>query len=135
MRGFRLSLISGVAAASFYTVYAGFDVNHDGNPLSDRVDTLGRNTLKGDKYVNLDLRLSRVIRTSERTRIELIGEAFNLFNTLNVTEVNSVYGAPVLIGPEPKSFADPVIAPLASFNSIRAIAPPRQIQLALRLSF
>ena len=135
LRNFRLSLISRVDAAPFYTIFAGLDANHDGNPLSDRVGLLGRGTLKGDNYVNFDMRISRRIRLSERMRAEVIAEAFNLFNTLNVTEVNSVYGASELIGPEPKSFGQQVVAPLADFNSIRAIAPPRQLQFALKLTF
>jgi hypothetical protein len=135
LRDFRFSLISSVAAAPFYTVYAGSDVNHDGNPLNDRVGRLGRSTLKGDNYVNSDLRISRQIRFSDRARAEVIAEAFNLFNNLNVIEVNSVYGAADLVGPEPKNFKTPVAAPLSGFNSIRAIAPPRQIQFAVRLMF
>jgi hypothetical protein len=135
LQGFHLSFISTIAGAHYYTVFAGFDVNHDGNPLTDRVSTHGRSTFKGDGYVNFDLRLARSFKLSERTRAEVIAEAFNLFNTLNVTEVNSVYGGPQLIGPEPKQFGQPVVAPLPGFGSIRAIAPPRQIQLAFRLNF
>jgi hypothetical protein len=33
-----------------------------------------------------------------------MAEAFNLFNTLNVTDINTVYGAANFIGPEPKRF-------------------------------
>jgi hypothetical protein len=135
LRNLRFALISSVAAAPFYTVYAGIDANHDGNPLSDRVGRLGRSTFKGDNYVNVDVRLSRRVHLSERVQADIVAEAFNLFNTLNVTEVNSVYGAPELMGPEPKSFDRPVPAPLPSFNSIRAISPPRQIQFALRITY
>jgi hypothetical protein len=135
LKDFRFALISIVAAAPFYTVYAGVDANHDGNPLSDRVGRLGRSTFKGDNYVNVDVRLSRRVHLSERVQADIVAEAFNLFNTLNVMEVNSVYGAPELIGPEPKSFDQPVPAPLPSFNSIRAISPPRQIQFALRITY
>src|SRR5262249_29410228 len=127
--------ISTVAAAPFYTVFAGVDANHDGNPLSDRVGRLGRSTLKGDNYMNVDLRLSRRVHLSERIHADLVAEAFNLFNNINVTEVNSVYGAPELIGPEPKSFDQSVPAPLPGFDSIRAISTPRQLQFALRITF
>jgi hypothetical protein len=135
LHGFRLSFISTLAGAHNYTVFSGFDVNNDGNPLTDRVGTLGRNTFEGDSYLNFDLRLTRTFKLSERVQAEVIAEAFNLFNTLNVTEINSVYGAPQLIGPEPKKFGQPAAAPLPGFGSIRAIAPPRQIQFAFRLNF
>ena len=135
LHDFHLSLIETLSSGGSYTIFAGFDVNHDGNPLSDRVGTLRRNTYKGDKYANLDVRLSRVIRLSERARAEVIAEGFNVFNTLNITEVNTVYGAPEFVGPIPKKFSDHVTGPLPSFGSIRAIAPPRQLQFALRLYF
>jgi hypothetical protein len=135
LRGFRFSLIGDVSSHQYYTLYAGSDVNHDGNVLSDRVDLLGRNTYRGDGLVNFDIRLSRVFRLSERARLEAIAEAFNLFNNLNVTDINTVYGAPDFIGPEPQRFHDRALAPSPDFGAIRATAPPRQIQLALRAVF
>jgi hypothetical protein len=135
LRGFRFSLIGDVSSPQYYTLYAGSDVNHDGNVLSDRVDLLGRNTYRGDGLVNFDVRLSRLFRLSERAQLEAIAEAFNLFNNLNVTDINTVYGAPDFIGPAPQSFNDKAPAPSPDFGAIRAIAPPRQIQLALRVVF
>ncbi len=85
---------------------AGLDANHDGNPLSDRVGLLGRGTLKGDYYVNFDMRISRRIRLSERMRAEVIAEAFNLFNTLNVTEYEFCLRSLGIIGPEPRVSAN-----------------------------
>jgi hypothetical protein len=41
---------------------------------------------------------------TERARLEAIAEGFNLFNTLNVTDINTVYGAANFVGPEPKRF-------------------------------
>jgi hypothetical protein len=135
LRDFRFAVIPSFEAAHRYTVYAGMDVNNDGNPMTDRVGVLGRNTYKGDAHYNFDLRLARTIRVSERVKAEFFAEAFNLFNTLNVTDVNTVYGAPQLIGTEPMSFGDRAPAPLPSFGSIRAISSPRQIQFALKFSF
>jgi hypothetical protein len=135
LRNIRFSFIGNLSSPQYYTVYAGFDVNHDGNPVSDRVGTLGRNTYRGDRLLNFDVRVSRVFRLSDRVRLEGIAEAFNLFNALNVTDINTVYGAPVFIGREPRRFNDGAGAPAADFGAIRAIAPPRQIQFALRLDF
>jgi Carboxypeptidase regulatory-like domain/TonB dependent receptor len=135
LRGFRFSLVGNVSSPQYYTLYAGSDVNHDGNSLSDRVGLLGRNTYRGDGLVNLDIRLSRLFRLTERAQLEALAEAFNLFNTLNVTDINTVYGAANFIGPEPRSFNDKAPAPSPDFGAIRAIAPPRQIQFAVRLNF
>jgi hypothetical protein len=135
LRNFRASLISSAQSANYFTVLAGSDANRDGNTNTDRVGTLGRNTYRGDSLLNVDVRLARVIRLSERVRIEAIAEMFNLTNTVNVTDLNMVYGAPSLAGAEPRRFGQPVAAPLASFGSIRAVEAPRQAQLALRLQF
>lgn len=135
LRDFRLSLTAIASSANYYTIFAGTDVNHDGNANTDRVGTLGRETYRGDSLVNFDLRLSRRIRITERISGELIAEAFNAFNTRNVTDVNTVYGAPNPTGALPTRFGDGVAAPLASFGAMRATEPPRQIQFAFRLRF
>ncbi len=96
---------------------------------------LGRDTYRGDALMNLDVRLARVFRFNERLNAELLAEAFNITNTLNVTDINTVYGAADPIGPVPQHFGDGTPAPLLSFGSIRATNPPRQIQLAVRVKF
>lgn len=135
LRDFRVALIASIASANSYTIFAGMDANHDGNANTDRVGTSGRETYRGDRQVNFDLRLARRIRFGEQKSVELIAEGFNIFNTLNVTDINTVYGAPNFIGAIPRSFGDGAPAPLPSFGSIRATDPPRQLQLALRLRF
>ncbi|MBX9603108.1 MAG: TonB-dependent receptor [Bryobacteraceae bacterium] len=135
LRDFRASLVSTAQSANYFTVLAGSDANRDGNTNTDRVGTLGRNTYRGDSLLNLDVRVSRVFRAGERLRVEAIAEMFNLTNTVNVTDLNMVYGSPGFIGAEPRRFGQPVAAPLASFGSIRAVEAPRQAQLALRIQF
>ena len=135
LRDFRFSFVGNISSPQYYTLYAGSDVNNDGNSLSDRVGTVGRSTYRGDQSVNFDVRLSRQFRMSDRVRLEAVAEAFNLFNTLNVTDINTTYGAPDFTGAEPRRFGDKVAAPSPEFAAIRAIAPPRQIQFALRLNF
>jgi hypothetical protein len=44
---------------------------------------LGRNMGITHKFMSWDLRLSRVVRLSERVRLDLIAEGFNLFNRFN----------------------------------------------------
>ncbi|HUJ50605.1 MAG TPA: TonB-dependent receptor [Bryobacteraceae bacterium] len=134
-RNFRFALIETAQAASFYTVFAGTDVNHDGNANTDRLGLLGRDTYRGDALVNLDVRLARMFRFNERFNAELLAEAFNITNTLNVTDINTVYGAADPVGPIPQHFGDGTPAPLSSFGSIRATNAPRQIQLAVRIKF
>ena len=73
-------------------VFAGLDANGDGNALSDRPGNLGRNTLEGPGFASFDLRIARPIRVNERVSAEFSGDFFNLFNRVNVTDLNTVYG-------------------------------------------
>ncbi|RMG56492.1 MAG: TonB-dependent receptor [Acidobacteria bacterium] len=136
-RDFKLGIITTLESARFYTIFVGFDANGDLQPTNDRVGLLGRNTLKGDNFSSVDLRLSRIIPFGERLKLEFIAETFNLFNTTNITEINTVYGAPDFLPgqPVPHSFRDRIQAPVASFGTPKAVSNPRQIQFALKLRF
>lgn len=135
LRDFRFAITGTTQSPTFYTVFAGQDINHDGNANTDRVGLLGRDTYRGDRLVDFDLRLSRTLHIWEKLRAEAIAEVFNVANTLNVVDINTVYGAGELTGALPTHFGQSVAAPLASFGSIRATDPPRQMQFALRLQF
>jgi len=66
LRDFHFAAISSLAAAHCYSIYAGMDVNTGGNPMTDRLGVLGRNTYKRDTYVSFDLRLARTLRLSDQ---------------------------------------------------------------------
>ena len=132
LRDFRFAITGTAQSPTFFTIYAGQDINHDGNANTDRVGLLGRETYRGDRLVNFDLRLSRTLRVWEKVKAEVIAEVFNVANTLNVVDINTVYGSGTLTGALPTHFGQSVTAPLASFGSIRATDPPRQMQFALR---
>ena len=53
-------------------------------------------------FRSLDFRLTKDIRLTERMRLSLIGEAFNVFNFTNVRGVskNSYSGRSIAIGPD-----------------------------------
>jgi outer membrane receptor protein involved in Fe transport len=57
-----------------------------------------RNTYIGDPLYTWDLHLSRYFQLTERMKLELSVDAFNLLNRSNVDEVTSVYGSPVFCG-------------------------------------
>jgi hypothetical protein len=135
LRNFRIGSIVTMESPRFYTIFAGFDVNGDLETGPDRVGTIGRNTYRGDAFYNLDLRLSRTVHFTEKLKAEFIGEVFNLFNTVNVTDVNTVYGAPDFVGPIPQEFGDGIRAPVPSFGSAAQVANQRLFQLAFRLTF
>ena len=59
------------------------DANRDGNTSNDRLPGYSRNAFVGPNYMTSDLRVTRVFHFGERTRLELMAEAFNVFNREN----------------------------------------------------
>ncbi len=131
---FQFSFIVSLQSARFFTKFAGFDANGDVFGVNDRVGLEGRNTFKGDTLKSVDARVSRTFHLGEKVEAEIIAEAFNVFNTLNVRLFNTVYGDWIFNPPgTPGTFLDGARNP--SFGTPRAISNPRQIQFALRLTF
>jgi hypothetical protein len=125
-KNFKVSSLFTAQAPRRFNVFAGLDANGDGNPLSDRPGNLGRNTLSGDNFVTLDLRIAREFQMTERVTAEFSGDFFNLFNRVNVTDLNTVYGGIDLS-------AAPL--PILGFNSPRDASNPFQFQYGLKLRF
>jgi Carboxypeptidase regulatory-like domain/TonB dependent receptor len=59
---------------------------------------INRNTYVGDPLYAWDLHLGRYFQLTERMKLDLSVDAFNLLNRSNVDEVTSVYGSPVFCG-------------------------------------
>jgi Carboxypeptidase regulatory-like domain/TonB dependent receptor len=136
LRNFKVSMLNTLQSPRYYTIYAGFDVNGDGFPFSDRVGDIGRNTYRGDASYTTDIRLQKVFNVGERLKAEASAEIFNLFNRPNVNAIDTVYGAPAFIGPAPQKFGDGISSPAnPTFGSPSYVAPARQVQLSVRLNF
>jgi hypothetical protein len=136
LRNFKISMLNTLQSPRYYTIYAGFDVNGDQFPFSDRVGNIGRGTYRGDSSYITDARLQRGFSLGERVKAEASAEVFNLFNRQNVNGIDTVYGASDFLGAVPRRFGDG-IASLANptFGTRNFVAPARQVQLALRLTF
>jgi hypothetical protein len=118
------------------------DPNQDGNDDNDRLPGAGRNSFLGPDYASADARLTRLIHAGDRLKVDLIVESFNLLNrdnklvtiTENGLESSSVYFEKIFtqlgINYYPGHFQVPS-NPLRIMNSF----PPRQVQLALKMSF
>jgi hypothetical protein len=87
-----------------FNVFAGLDANADGNPLSDRPGLLGRNTLIGPGYASVDLRIARDVQFNERWKSQFSVDFFNLFNRVNIKDLNTVLGSADLSAPPISSF-------------------------------
>jgi hypothetical protein len=53
------------------------------------IDIIGRNTFTQPRTQVVDLRISKRFPITERVKLELLGEGFNLFNHVNITGINN----------------------------------------------
>jgi hypothetical protein len=98
------------------------------------IDITGRNAFRQKRTINMDLRLSKKFMFQERYGVEVLGEAFNLFNHQNVTTVNNTG---YIIG---GTAAAPALSYNSSFGSVTNTNSTfayssRQIQIGVRVLF
>jgi hypothetical protein len=141
-RDFLFGMITTIQSPMRFTKFAGFDANGDIFGNNDRVGIEPRNTFAGDNFRTVDLRVARTIQLHEKKSLELIAEAFNLSNTLNIRFFNTVYGASDFCPVNPTAFGCAGVAqfykegsPNPLYGTPRAINNPRQIQLAVKFNF
>jgi outer membrane receptor protein involved in Fe transport len=85
--GWALSWIATAQSGYPYSERVTNDLNGDGNRSNDLVP--GRRDVNRLPWTkNIDARLSRRIPLGKQVKLELIGEAFNLFNTTNISARN-----------------------------------------------
>lgn len=107
----RVSLDSSRA----FTDYLNYNVS--GNSFTSGVGYVGRNTARGDGFINLDLSLTKNFRVTERQSLALRAEFFNALNRANFGLPIGVIGAP-------------------GFGSaVETVNPARMVQFALKYSF
>ncbi|HEU0173502.1 MAG TPA: carboxypeptidase regulatory-like domain-containing protein [Blastocatellia bacterium] len=164
LRNFELSSVVTIQGGRPFTLFVGGDANGDTNPVTDRVGLIGRNTYIGDPLRAWDLRVSRFFPISERVRLNLTFDAFNLLNRSNVDEVFSIYGSPIFCGAVPTRYKDATSVaiqggrvacpaftrpagvtvpaqffvppgPNPNFGTPRTMLNPRQLQFAAKLVF
>ena len=142
LRDFTFSTILTFQSPDFFTKYAGFDANGDVFGNNDRVGSEPRSTFRGDSLQTIDIRLERTFPIRERFKLQLMVEAFNLFNTVNVKYYNTSYGAADFCPFDPGApgcagatqfFREG--SPNPSYGTPSAVFNPRQLQFAARLMF
>lgn len=78
-----------------YTALVSSDLNNDGNSRNERAPGTARNQFRLPAIYTVDPRITRNVNITERARLQLIAEAFNLFNHQNITAVkNTLYALP-----------------------------------------
>jgi hypothetical protein len=142
LRDFAFSTIITLQSPQYFTKYAGSDVNGDVFGNNDRVGIEPRNTFKGDTLKTVDIRLARTFPLHESIRLELLAEAFNLLNSVNVRYFNTNYGASDFCPSDPAAPGCAGVtqffregSPNPNYGTPSSVFNPRQIQLAARLTF
>jgi hypothetical protein len=124
LRDFKFSSLVSVESGKPFTVLTGYDANNDGDTVSDRPGTLGRNTWMGPGFATVDVRVARPIKFTERFGSEFSVDFFNLFNRVNIRDINTFYGG-----------ANINLPPAPGFGTPRDVLNPRQIQFAVKLKY
>jgi hypothetical protein len=117
--GFQVGYVMSFATGVPFNVVAGSDLNND-TTNNDRPRGVSRNSARQRSTASVDVRLSRSIPIGT-SRVELLLEAFNLFDRTNILAVNNVFGTGT--------------APLPSFGQPTLAGDPRQIQVGVRWQF
>jgi hypothetical protein len=100
----------------------GADEEHNRSfPLASRPLGFARNALQTPRFINFDLRVLKYFPMGERRKLDLVVEAFNLFNHPNVLSLNSFFGSGV--------------TPLSSFGVPTSFAAPRQVRFSIDFEF
>jgi hypothetical protein len=119
-----------IEVAPIFTVESGRPVNpltgldstrSGAFPLSIRPLGFGRNSFKSPLLMNTDFRVLKYFPVGKTARLDLVAEAFNLFNRANVTRLNPVFGTGAMAQ--------------AGFLQPLAAAGARQIQFSLDFEF
>lgn len=110
----RLTTLLTARSAFPYNVTTGSDDNGD-LAVTDRPPGISRNSLRGAKAWQLDLRLSKLVTLAHR-RVELLAEVFNATNERNWADFDGVVSN-------------------ATFGRPTSSGDPRQVQLGIRVDF
>jgi hypothetical protein len=127
VHGVKVSGLVTLESARRFNIFAGRDFNLDGNPNSDRPGLLERNAYEGPAYASLDLRVSRELAVNERLRLALMLDIFNLFDRVNVKDINTVWGSSDYPGTPPPA--------ALGFGTPRDVFNPRQVQFGAKVKF
>ncbi len=133
--GWTISGIASWQSGQPYTAFTSVDLNNDGNTRNDRAPGLARNTFRLPSQFSVDPRVTKEIGIFAGARLQLIAEAFNLFNRSSVNGVRNTYYAVATAGGVPTKFtlqdiptSNPFGLPTSSFG-------PRIMQFAAKIVF
>lgn len=129
--GWSLSGIASYQTGQPYSAIVSRDLNNDGNGRSDRAPGFGRNSFRLPSQFSVDPRITKAINVFGDFKVQLIAEAFNVFNRSNVNSVRTAY-----YGFDAASGAlIPQQSSSTGFGTPATSAGPRIIQVAAKATF
>src|SRR5262245_20766809 len=136
---FYLSPILTARSGFPFDIRTGIDANLDYN-VNDRPFAVGRNTGIGPGFFAMDLRLGRRIRfgTDDPRSLEVLMDAFNIFNRVNFKEVNGNTGGVLYLdqlGITDVRLRGSVDKSASSLCGFTSAYDPRIVQLGMKLNF
>jgi hypothetical protein len=128
--GWLTQAFSHIEVAPILTLESGRPVNPltglDSNqshafPFSARPLALGRNSLNTPALATMDFRILKYFPFGGAKRLDVVAEFFNLFNSVNVSQINPIFGSS--------------LTPMPGFTQPIAGTGARQIQFSLDFEF
>ena len=115
-------------------------VSNSGGSIGGRPNWIGRNIYNLPNFYNVDFRLARGFKLTEKLQLRLAGEAFNLFNhtnivSLNTTQYNFTNAGSGACAGHTNGCLNPNASFLAPTGSSNGLYGPRQLQISARLEF
>ena len=90
--GWELAGVFNAQSGQPYTALVSSDLNNDLNSRNERAPGTSRNQFRLPAIYTVDPRITRNVNITERAKLQLIAEAFNLFNHQNITSAkNTLY--------------------------------------------
>ncbi|MEI9972386.1 MAG: TonB-dependent receptor [Ignavibacteriota bacterium] len=122
-------------------------VANNASANAGRAGWLPRDPYVAPGFHNVDFRLARQFSISERMKLTLLGEVFNIFNTTNVATVNTTaftylasggttsYNGATLRCPGPNACMAPSAPFMQTTGTSSLLFGPRQIQISGKITF
>jgi Carboxypeptidase regulatory-like domain/TonB dependent receptor/TonB-dependent Receptor Plug Domain len=121
---FQFSSLFRAQSGFHYTQNALVPIDQDGNGnFGGRDLKTGRNAFTAPHFLNMDTRIAKTFRITERVRAQAMFEFFNLFNSANPAAVNLNQNH------SPRLPGEPI------FGTVSEFLPGREGQIGLRIEF
>jgi hypothetical protein len=116
---------------------SGIGASINGSGGDARIPEVGRNTYRYPGTYGIDLRASRTVSLSEKTRLEIMVQGFNLLNHQNVTQISTIgymISGASSVDTDPVLTYQPTFGTVTNSNSTN-LYRERQLELVARLRF